>query len=237
MASKFGILAKFTFLQDIVSLYIARLNPAITHNIEKYHAIKKAHYLTAIEGMSGDYLEFGVFTGSSFCHSLRCGESMAYLNDHNSQMRYYGFDSFSGFGDLAEDDEHPFYTDLNFDTDFDQVNARIKRTASGKHFELIPGYFEEVLKDGPDKYGISEARIVFVDSDTFSSASCCLDFCGPIIQTGTILILDDFFSYKGNLNKGVAGAFAKFQDDWNISSRKILTYGMGGAVFVLGRRT
>ena len=72
MTNKFGFLSKLTFLQDFASNIIAKINPAVTHNLEKYHAIKKVMYLTAIEDIEGDYLEFGVFTGSSFCHSIRC---------------------------------------------------------------------------------------------------------------------------------------------------------------------
>ena len=64
MSSKFGFLSKLNFLQDFASLIIARINPAIVHNIEKYMAIKKVHYLSAIEDIEGDYIEFGVFTGS-----------------------------------------------------------------------------------------------------------------------------------------------------------------------------
>jgi hypothetical protein len=48
MASKFGFIAKLEFLQDWASSFIAGINPAITHNLEKNHALKKAHYLSAI---------------------------------------------------------------------------------------------------------------------------------------------------------------------------------------------
>ena len=83
MSSKFGFLSKLNFLQDFVSSLIARVNPAIVHNIEKYIAIKKVHYLSAIEDIEGDYIEFGVFTGSSFCHSIRCVKNLANINSNN----------------------------------------------------------------------------------------------------------------------------------------------------------
>ena len=72
MSNKFGFLSKLDFLQDFASVFIASLNPAVVHNLEKYMALKKVHYLSAIESIEGDYLEFGVFNGSSFCHSIRC---------------------------------------------------------------------------------------------------------------------------------------------------------------------
>ena len=127
MASQFGILSKLNFLQDFASLLIAKINPAIIHNIEKYHILKKVHYLSAIEDVRGDYLEFGVFTGSSFCHSLRCCRSASKINPNSLNTKYYGFDSFSGFGEISKDDEHPFYTDENFSTNFKKVNDRVKK--------------------------------------------------------------------------------------------------------------
>ena len=80
MKSKFGFLAKLEFLQTISSSLIAALNPAMIHNLEKYYILKKVHYLSAIENVEGDYLEFGVFTGSSFCHAIRCSKKTEYLN-------------------------------------------------------------------------------------------------------------------------------------------------------------
>ena len=62
---KFGFLSKLIFLQDVVSLLIAKLNPAVIHNLAKYMALKKVHYLSAIEEIEGDYLEFGVYEGGT----------------------------------------------------------------------------------------------------------------------------------------------------------------------------
>jgi hypothetical protein len=42
MATKFGFLSKLEFLQDWASALIACINPAIVHNLEKYHALKKS---------------------------------------------------------------------------------------------------------------------------------------------------------------------------------------------------
>ena len=80
MATQFGFLSKINFLQNWLSFAIAKTNPAIIHNIEKYYIIKKVFYLSSIEEIEGDYLEFGVYTGSSFCHSMRCCKNYINLN-------------------------------------------------------------------------------------------------------------------------------------------------------------
>lgn len=233
MASKFGFLSKLEFLQNLASALIAAINPAVIHNIEKYHALKKIHYLSAIEDIEGDYLEFGVFTGSSFCHSIRCCRRMSKINPKVLGTRYFGFDSFSGFGSLSEDDQHPFYTDANFDTSLPQVDKRISKVAGSIQYRLIPGFFSDSLKDGAAAFDIDRSRIIFIDSDTYSSAADAFMFCQPTIQEGTFVMLDDYFSYKGSESKGVAKAFAEFIERGQLSVRLVLTYGMGGAVYLI----
>lgn len=236
MATQFGIISKLEFLQDWASAMIAGLNPAIVHNLEKYHTLKKVHYLSTIEDVEGDYLEFGVFTGSSFCHSIRCCKNLAKLNPRTINTKFYGFDSFSGFGTLADDDKHPFYTDENFSTSLPSVNRRVKRVAGNIKFQLVPGFFSESLKEGAKQLGIEKSRIIFIDSDTYSSAKEALTFCIPTLQEGTFIVLDDYYSYRGSDKKGVKRAFSEFIALSNIKVRHVFTYGLGGAVYVVSEK-
>ena len=233
MASQFGILSKLEFLQGWASKLISAVNPAVIHNLEKYYILKKVHYLSAIEDVSGDYLEFGVFTGSSFCHSIRCHQKVAYLNSSILETKFFGFDSFMGFGVIEEDDKHSFYTDENFDTDFSKVERRVRRVAKDTKFSLVQGFFSDSLAAGPSSFGIEKARIIFVDSDTYTSSHEALVFCERIVQLGTFIVLDDFYSYKGSSSRGVAKAFDEFLGWSGIEVRRVFTYGMGGAVFVV----
>jgi len=230
MSSKFGFLSKINFLQDFASIIIAGLNPAIVHNLEKYMAIKKVHYLSAIEDIEGDYIEFGVYTGSSFCHSIRCVKKLAKINSSIISTSFYGFDSFQGFGKLSESEKHSFYTDINFETEYKKTFKRVNRILPSNRFELVDGFFEETLKSNPKS---NLAKIVFIDSDTYSSARLALNYLRPTIQKGTIIILDDYFSYKGLKTKGVCGAFQKFIKKNNIFTRTIFSYGMGGVVKII----
>ena len=91
---KFGFLSKIELLQTVPSVIIANLNPAITHNIEKYKAIKKAFYISSIENINGDYFEFGVFTGSSFCHAIRCAKALEKFDDQLKMIYLKDFATF-----------------------------------------------------------------------------------------------------------------------------------------------
>ncbi len=233
MASNFGILAKLDFLQTITSNLIAGVNPAIIHNIGKYMALKKVHYLTCVEHLEGDYLEFGVFTGSSFTHSIRCSKKMEKIFPGINDCNFYGYDSFEGFGDIEESDIHSFYTDENFATNYKMVSKRVKKAAGKFKYKLIKGFFNDTLKNGALSDGISKSRVIFIDSDTYSSSKEALNYCLPTIQIGTYIVLDDFFSYKGVETRGVAKAFNEFIEVGGFSSRKVMDYGMGGSVFVI----
>ena len=72
MSKIFYLLLNLNILQKLSSTLIAFIHPSVLHNIDKYVAIQKTHYLASIEELKGDYLEFGVYSGSSFCHSIRC---------------------------------------------------------------------------------------------------------------------------------------------------------------------
>lgn len=236
MATQFGFVSKLEFLQDWASALISFVNPAIVHNLEKYHVLKKVHYLSTIEDVEGDYLEFGVFTGSSFCHSLRCCKNLAKLNPRTLNTKFYGFDSFAGFGNLAEVDKHPFYTDENFVTTLSTVNRRANKAAGQIKFLLIPGFFCDSLKEGASQLGIEKSRIIFIDSDTYSSASEALTFCIPTLQEGCFIILDDYYSYRGSEHKGVKRAFSEFIAKSNIKVRHVFNYGLGGVVYVVSEK-
>ncbi len=233
MAGPFGVLPGLELLQNCASALIAGLNPAVVHNLAKYMALKKVHYLSAMEDVDGDYCEFGVFTGSSFCHSIRCCGRLTRLNPNIARTTFYGFDSFTGFGSLSGDDRHPFYTDGNFATNLRTVERRVRRAAGDMAFKLIPGFFSESLKHGAHDMGIDRIRVVFIDSDTFASASQALAFCGPAMQQGTFIVLDDYFSYRGREDRGVRRAFSEFAAESRIKTRRVLTYGMGGVVLVV----
>ena len=126
-----------------------------------------------------------------------------------------------------------FYTDENFATDLDKVEQRVKKVAKDTKYKLVPGFFSDSLSLGPSSFGIEKARIIFIDSDTYSSASEAFTFCQDTLQLGAFLILDDYYSYKGSSSKGVTKAFSEFIDNTGIKVRRVFTYGMGGAVFVI----
>ena len=117
------------------------------------------------------------------------------------------------------------------------MDRRVSRVAGNIAYRLVPGFFRDSLKVGPGHYGIDKSRIVFIDSDTYSSASEALTFCLPTVQEGTFVVLDDDYSYRGSEERGVARAFAEFVQQGRLKVRHVFTYGMGGAVYIVSGKT
>jgi hypothetical protein len=228
-------IAKISFFQDLISFIYARIPFALQHNLGKYSAIRKAMYYTGIEGIEGDYYEFGVFTGSSFCHAIRSYSALGFFNKRKKPMQFFGFDSFDGFGD-AITDEHPFFVDDHFSTDFIKVQKRVLRLAKKQNVEakLIKGFFNESLYL-PENQCSNLASIIFIDCDLEDPSKEALNYCTSKIQDGTVLIVDDFFSYKGLKTKGPVAAVNDWLEANNFTSRVFCHYGIGGVVLIISR--
>ena len=124
MALLWNLLTKSVVPQNIASWLYSHYPQSVQHNLQKYQALSKAFYMTAAEGLNGDYLEYGVFTVSSFVLATRVHRQLGALGD--VKTKFYGFDSFSGFGEIGDEDKHQVYSDDIFKLDEQHVK-KIKR--------------------------------------------------------------------------------------------------------------
>ena len=72
-------------------------------------------------------------------------------------------------------------------------------------------FFQNMLFRIISKLKSNLAKVIFIDSDTYSSAFLTLNYLRPVIHVNTIIILDDYFSYKGMQDKGVYVVFKNFK--------------------------
>ncbi|GHV96378.1 hypothetical protein AGMMS50293_26980 [Spirochaetia bacterium] len=149
--------------------------------------------------------------------------------------RFFGFDSFGGFGELLEGDGHPFFVADNFETSLAKVDKRVKPFRKKFKAELIKGFFNESLKGGPEALGIKKARIILIDCDTYTAAKDAFLFCRSVVQEGTIIILDDRMSYRGNPDAGESRAFREFIEYTHIEVRVFLEYGGGSRAYIVSK--
>lgn len=104
--------------------------------------------------------------------------------------------------------------------------------------KLIKGYFEETVGSGKGRemYKNEKCAVVFLDCDLMNPTLVALQYVQPILQPGSIIILDDYFAYHGDENLGTCGAFDKFLQQYpNVHVREFSDYGYGGKSFIVTR--
>ncbi len=130
---------------------VGRVPPELHHNMGKLNALRKAFAFTAHEGVEGDYLEFGVFQGTSLIAAVKAcrGQQMTALGSQKPQSpcRFFGFDCFEGLPlDAERDAYHPIYSQANFAIPFERVKRRLRRFQRRNEISLVHGLFRETLQ-------------------------------------------------------------------------------------------
>ncbi len=234
-----SLLKRFTLFQNFAAWICSLIPPVVEHNLQKYSALRKAFFITGLDGVQGDYLEFGVFTGSSLIFATKISRRLNLASKVGP--RFFGFDSFEGFGEVDPVDEHPFYNDSDptFKVNFEKVKRNILKKTRGSEIHLVKGFFSKTLKEktAPER-GIKAARVVLIDCDLKGATTEALTFLLPVLQPGMILILDDFYGFRGSQKNGVAGAFNAFKEaNPQLKFSKVFSYGYGGVAFMLSSDT
>ena len=221
------------FIQNFVSSIISLIPPYLEFSVAKYLAIKKAMFITAHDGTFGNYLEFGVFTGSSFNFAMKTNRKIEKLFG-DTKCEFIGFDSFKGFGEIKKEDENLSFRDDIFSIDENKVIKNINKCAKGQKLRIIKGFYKDTLQNKTTlDLDIKKARVVLIDCDLKESTKLALEFIKPSIQEGTIILFDDYNYFKGSKDKGEYGAFSDFRKKYpEILFRKIFDYGYSSRAFI-----
>ena len=222
------------FIQNLVANIVSLLPPYLEFSVAKYQAIKKAMYITAHDQTYGSYLEFGVFTGSSFNFAMKVNKKIEKIFG-KMNCEFVGFDSFRGFGEIKKVDENPSFKDTVFSVNEKKVLRNIEKCAKGQKSRIIKGFYKDTIKNKTTiDLNIEKARVVMIDCDLKESTQLALEFIKPSIQEGTIILFDDYSYFKGDIDKGEYGAFSDFQKKYpKTLFRRIFDYGYSGRAFIV----
>ena len=227
------IIKKFLFIQNITASIVARIPPYLEFTVGKYLAIKKALYITGHDKTFGSYIEFGVFTGSSFNFAMKANKTIDKLLG-KSNCDFIGFDSFQGFGEVNKSDNHPRFKDDTFAVDEKKILNNIRKSSKKQNYQIIKGFYKDTLKKKPIEYGIKKARVIMIDCDLKDPTMLALQFVKETLQKGTIILFDDYIFYKGDEKKGEHGAFEEFKaKNPSIKFRPAFEYGYGSKAFIV----
>lgn len=174
---------------------------------------KHDFYIKAFDFISdnkidGDYHEFG-------CHRCRTFR-MAMLEAKRhflTDMNFYAYDSFRGMpADNTNEAYDKRWDKGNLSTSKDEFLNLIRKSGFGSdRVNLIEGFYNDTL----GKLNLNsqkKAALVTIDCDLYESAVPIFDILDDLIQEGTLLYIDDYFTgYKGNPRKGVSKALREWE--------------------------
>lgn len=182
----------------------------------------------------GNYLEFGVFNGSSMS-SMYLRAKKLNLNS----MRFFGFDAFEGLPE-GTDEEHDVLKKGFYACSFGKMQECLKRKRiNPKNINWIKGWYNKTLNAKTiKKFKIGKIGIVFIDCDTYSSSKTVLDFLAPLITEPAIFCLDDWKLYDMDIKgTGEYKSFNEFLEaNTHLEAKEIKSYNRKSKSFLVKPR-
>ncbi len=175
----------------------------------------------------GDYLEFGVYQGTSLLCMYRALKDLGLCH-----TRLFGFDSFEGLPSSADADESRMWCQGQFRADYEFAEEVLtKAGVDWNRVFLIKGFFESTLnKKIIKKHNIARASVIMIDCDMYLSAKEALDFCAPLIYDEAVIFFDDW-NCTGD-DGGEKKAFAEFlRENPHFAPEEFGTYWSNAQVF------
>lgn len=162
----------------------------------------------------GYYLEFGVLNGECFMEAFR---QMRGVVSH-----YVGFDSFEGLPNLSTVDETsqaltPAFYKGNFQSmpenivkEFIKSSCRIQED----EMTMVKGFFDKSLPNFDKQFLRSKGvpLVIYIDCDLYSSTVEVLNFIDDLLVTGTWILFDDYWFYRGHPMHGQQRAITEWLD-------------------------
>lgn len=185
--------------------YISQ-NQVLVDEIELSKLFDSAIKFIGEKNSLGDYLEFGVFNGTSLSLMFN-----SLIKAKNTSSRLFGFDSFEGLPELGPSDSNIVWYPGQFKCSYETAVNRLKsRGVDFKRTHLIKGFFSETLNDNLiNNYELKTASIIMIDCDMYSSTKEALEFSKPFMKDYTIIIFDDWYPLSEK-NLGEKKAFEEF---------------------------
>lgn len=188
-----------------------------------------------VNGISGEYAEFGCHTGGSFQAAYHV------LSKISPERHMWAFDSWQ---DLPHDhplDDHPGFWAMGGQgaggvENFHAANAQhgVARDA----YTAVEGYYRDTLPALGDDGPPTDIALAYVDCDLYSSSVSVLEFLGPRLKHGMIVAFDDWFCWSPTERSGERVALEEFlreHPEWNFHRYRNIHW--SGLAFVVERST
>ena len=102
---------------------------------------------------------------------------------------------------------------------------------------MVEGWFDETLTpERREQLALERVSLVTIDTDLYRPTRLVLEWIEPLLQDVTILVLDDWFLYKGKQTLGQQLALREFlRQHPNLTACEFFGYGWHAKAFLLHR--
>ena len=188
--------------------------------------------LNGIKGSEvGDYLEFGVFNGSSIASMYMASKEM------KSSIRLFGFDAFEGLPADSENEDNGVWKKGFYQCFFEKTQeCLMKKNVDLSSIIWVKGWYNETLNNQTlINHNLENPGIIFIDCDTYSSSKTVLDFLAPIIKKPVIICLDDWkLNDLDIIGEGEYRSFNEFlEENSNLYAKEIPSYNRKSKSFLI----
>jgi hypothetical protein len=184
----------------------------------------------------GAYYEFGLYRGASIWFAEQVGRGNV-----PDDFLYYGIDSFEGLPSQSTDFDAAWRPGV-YACSLEQVQRYLRENhADMDKITLIKGWYSKSLFDAfVQQYAPKPPAIMVIDSDLYESCAEILNFFGPSIPDGCIILFDDFNADGKNDNRSERRALKEYmQAHPDFQIRHLLSFGWHGEAFevaLIGRQ-
>lgn len=207
----------------------------ITMTIDKIVEERRSFFWDAcvalqINGITGDYVEFGSYGGNSL--------SLAYeaIKLIGSSRHLWAFDSFGGLPDITDPRDERWRSDWdinqggveNFHADCQKLG--VPREA----YTAVEGYFSDTLPPLGAEGDPSDIALCYVDCNMYTSTVTVFEFLAPRLKHGMIVAFDDYYLWSDSEVSGERSALDEFlvaNPQWHFHRYKDVHY--AGVSFVV----
>lgn len=176
------------------------------NRMREFGMLAQAFEFKRINGVPGDYFEFGLWRGKTFM----------YAHTHKGrygfgEMKLWGFDSFEGLPAIDDAKNSPWHKG-QFACTEDELRRILQRKGlKAAEYELVKGFYDQSLNDELHaRMTGTRAAIVYVDCDLHSSTLQVLNFVKRYLSDGSIVCFDEYWGYRGNPEQGEQLAIRDF---------------------------
>lgn len=167
-----------------------------------------------VNGITGDYVEFGCHTGGSFQGAYKA------LSGLSPERHMWAFDSWQSLPDDHPRDSHPGWRlGVGGAGGVDTFHAACANHGVPRDaYTAVEGYYNETLPPRGTDGAPRDIAMAYIDCDLYSSTVTVLEFLESRMKHGMIVAFDDYFCWSPTQVSGERAAFLEFQaahPEWN----------------------